>query len=343
MKARGTAPQARLDPGWVARLDDFAAAIAWLPDGRQLVAVETSGAVVVLDAASGQRRVIGKHEQGGTAVAVRGDGRIVATSGQDGCVVLWETAGWTEQRRLVLGKQWVEHIAFQPRGEQLAVAMGKQMFVYDAAGEPAHAAPAHASTIAALCWAPSGRQLAAAAYGRIDVHAFTRDGVQTQALAWQGAPLTTSWSADAKFIAAGFQDGSVHFWRMATRANSHMSGYETKVRCLSWNANGKLLATAGGTSIVIWDFGGKGPEGTRPLQLSGHTERITALAFQPQGGHLVSAGRDWRLALWRPAASEMMLDAHLLDAPATHASWSPDSRRLCVASESGELSLYALG
>lgn len=334
--------QARLDPAWAVRLDDYVAALAWLPDGQRLVAAETSGAVVLLDAKSGERRVLGRHAQGAMDVAVRADGKLVATSGQDGNVILWDTGTWTALRRLELGRSWVERVAFQPRGQALAVAAGKQVSLYDAAGERTHELPPHAGTVAALAWAPSGRQLAVAAYGRIDVHGLARDGLQTQALAWQGAPLAVAWSPDARFVVAGFQDGSVHFWRTATGANSHMSGYETKVRALSWSANGKLLATAGGQAIVIWDFGGKGPEGTRPLQLTGHTERVSAVAFQPQGGHLVTGGKDWRLALWRPAATQQMLDAHLLDSPATHAAWSHDSKRLCVAAESGELSLYTL-
>lgn len=335
---------ARLDSLWSARLPDFVVALAWLPSGRGLIALEGSGGVVHVDAEKGANRRIGEHALGASSVSVRHDGAVVATGGQDCSVALWDTASWSELRRLPMGRQWVEHVAFQSRGPLLAVASGKRVWVLDERGDTVHDLGEHASTVTAIGWSPNGKQLAVAIYGGIALHVFARDGsVSSTMLPWQGAPMNVAWSPDAKTLVAGFQDGHVHFWRVASGANSRMAGYETKVRCTAWSATGRHLATAGGQNVVVWDFGGRGPEGTRPLQLTGHTDRVTALVYQPQGGHLASAGRDWRLSLWRPAATEKMLDAHLLDAPASALAWSPDSARLCAATESGELTLYKLG
>ena len=44
-----------------------------------------------------------------------------------------------------------------------------------------------------------------------------------------------------------------------------MSGYSTKVRELSWHANSRFLATGGGPAVVVWDFSGKGPAGSKPV------------------------------------------------------------------------------
>ncbi len=94
---------------------------------------------------------------------------------------------------------------------------------------------------------------------------------------------------------------------------------------------------------MLWDFSGKGPEGSEPLQLEGHEERIEHLAFQPSGPLLASAGRDWRVALWRPGpGSRTALDIQLLDGPAGVAAFSPDGRRLAVAQPSGKVRFYAI-
>jgi hypothetical protein len=56
-----------------------------------------------------------------------------------------------------------------------------------------------------------------------------------------------------------------------------MSGYPTKIRELSWHANSRSLATAGGPSVVVWDFSGKGPAGSKPISLDHHKKFLTQL------------------------------------------------------------------
>ena len=63
-----------------------------------------------------------------------------------------------------------------------------------------------------------------------------------------------------------------------------MSGYPTKVTTLAWGEGGPILATGGGHSIAIWNFSGKGPAGSRPVDLAGHRMRMTGLAFAGKGG-----------------------------------------------------------
>ena len=92
-----------------------------------------------------------------------------------------------------------------------------------------------------------------------------------------------------------------------------MRGYDGKLELVGWSDNSRYLASSAGNEVVLWDFGGKGPEGTRPIVLNGHTERVDSFAWQPGGDHLVSAGRDWRLTLWRPAKTKQPIDVQMLD------------------------------
>ncbi len=138
------------------------------------------------------------------------------------------------------------------------------------------------------------------------------------------------------------QDGSVHFWILATGKDSQMRGYASKVTLTQWSSNSRYLATAAGTEVVVWDFGGKGPEGSAPLELTGHTERVTHLAWQAEGPYLVSAGRDWRLTLWHPGKEKQALDAHLTSGEVTAVRWSPDGKRVAVGEAKGRLTIYEL-
>jgi len=139
------------------------------------------------------------------------------------------------------------------------------------------------------------------------------------------------------------QDGSVHYWNLAAGTQSQMRGYGAKVALTGWSANGRLLATAADEQIVIWDFGGRGPEGTEPLQLHSHTARVTALACQPRGTLLAAGARDHRVTLWRPAQPQQPIDADLLADEVALLRWSSDGEQLAVADRGGNIILYSIG
>jgi WD40 repeat protein len=151
-----------------------------------------------------------------------------------------------------------------------------------------------------------------------------------------------AFSPNAKVMAAGMQDGSVHFWYLATGLDSQISGYGAKVPLIEWSANSRYLATGAGSEVIVWDFSGKGPEGSRPLELRGHTDRVTCLAFQPGGPFLASGGRDWRVSLWWPGKVNQSVDAQLTSSDVTVVRFSPDGRLLAVGESNGKLSIYAL-
>ena len=58
---------------------------------------------------------IGRHEGGVLAVAWQKAGRLFASSGQDGAVLLWD-ARTLEARRVHESRQWSEQLAFADNG-----------------------------------------------------------------------------------------------------------------------------------------------------------------------------------------------------------------------------------
>jgi len=202
--------------------------------------------------------------------------------------------------------------------------------------------------ITAVAWRPKSLQLAAAGNGGVRLHSIDAaldknrrgDAEPWRDYAWKGACLTASWNADGRILASGMQDGSVHLWYVATGHQSQMQGYGAKVALTDWSANGRYLASAAGESLIVWDFSGRGPEGSSPLELRSHSERVTALRFGPTGAWLVTAARDRRLLLWRVGAQATPLDAHLLAEECTLLRFSNDGTALAVGDAGGGVTLF---
>jgi len=339
-------PPARLERRARIELGDFPVDAAWAPDGRSLLVAGGEGAllrVAIAEAAGGAADSVqsfGAHAGGALAVAWQGGGPLFATAGQDGEVRLWDAR--TGSARVILGDAtWSERLAWSGNGRLLAVATGRALRVFGSDGELRSSLPQHPGVIAAIAWRGKSEELASVGNGGARVHRLGPQP-QTREYPWQGACLTASWSPDGRVLATGMQDGSVHFWNIAAATQSQMRGYGAKVALTSWSANSRLLATAADELIIVWDFSGRGPEGSEPLQLGAHTARLTQLAFQPKGSLLAAGARDHRLTLWRTAQPQQPVDADLYADEVALLRWSNDGAQLAVADRAGVLTIYGV-
>jgi WD40 repeat protein len=345
---------AALVPGPVIQFDDFPTDFAWAPDSRGLVVGGGEGHLVLVDVKSGAVTQVGMHPPGVLAARWQPRGETLVTSGQDGAVRLWNLAAGgavaehnddiTAQGRVAhKALHWPIGLCFRNDGKRFAFISGRDVLVFDISGECQVMLKGHGRPLSQLAW--RGRdELIATGNGALFVDRTDAGGHVTEFLL-EGTPMTLALSPDLKVAASGLSDGTINFRYLNSQKRSRMSGYEGKVHLTAWSSNSRYLATAstGATGIVLWDFGGRGPERSEPLQLDAHEERIESLSWQDSGPHLVSAGRDWRVVLWRPGtANRKALDIQLLDGPAGMTCWSPDGKRLAVAQPSGKLRIFSL-
>ena len=327
-----------------ASFDDYVSDFAWSPDGRALAVAGGEGKVALARFENGalELRTVGEHLLGTVAVAWRPHGRSFVTSGQDGSIASWDGGDGRQLARWKPAPTPTQALAYSPDGAMLASAAGKTVTLWSPEGAKIHAfAPAN-STAVALAFDRPGTDLGVALNGELAVHRIAKGRYETRRYKWPAACLTVNFSGNGRFIATGMADGSLHFWNRSTGKDSQMRGYDGKLELVGWSDNSRYLASSTGHELVLWDFGGKGPEGTRPIVLNGHTERVDAFAWQPGGDHLASGGRDWRLTLWRPQKAREPIDVQLLDSEISALRWSADGRFLAVGEKKGRVTLYEL-
>src|SRR5688572_30273996 len=121
----------QLTKHWAGQLDDYAIDLAWSPDGTQLAAASSAGAVSLFAAQDGRRlHDLPGHENGTNALAWAPGSQtqnsepktqkpefptpsLLATGGQDGAVKLWDATAGQHIATTKLGTAWVEHLAWR--------------------------------------------------------------------------------------------------------------------------------------------------------------------------------------------------------------------------------------
>jgi WD40 repeat protein len=107
-----------------------------------------------------------------------------------------------------------------------------------------------------------------------------------------------------------------------------LRGHSLPVRQAVFAADGKTLATASGSEVLVWDA----VEGRESRPFRGHTLPVRGVAFRSDGGQLATAGMDSTVKLWDPATGQVQ---HTFPQPQAvllnfvgAVAFSPDGRHL---------------
>ncbi len=364
-----------LSKHWAATLDDYAIDLGWSPDGTILAAASAAGSVTLYDATTGTiRHVLTGHDNGTNCIAWQPVGSELATGGQDGFVRFWDAITGRQTAETKLGTAWVEHLAWSsshaqpsapalssPNGltsQLLFASAGKKLVALKSDGALTHTFPDAPKTITALALSPAPTpdlsspnglssqistptpMLSAAYFGGVCNWNTTTFAAEKE-LPYGNTIHALTWSPDGRWLVAGCQDNAVHLWMPAGDEEFHMSGYETKLKELSFSRDSKWLATGGGRDACVWDCTGAGPEGREPMLLP-HSTRVCAVAFQHQHGLLATAAASGEFCLWSPSRKNPLIAEAKMPSAATKFAWSPDDSLLAVGTEKGAVFVFKI-
>ncbi len=337
-----TAVRPRFVDGWRVQVDGPVSSLAVSPDGTHVAVATQEGPIAVFDARTGaQRGSDAGHDGGTTSLAWSSDGTRLVSGGRDSMITIRDARGTTTSATRC-GTAWVERVAVAPDGKRFASACGRHVRLWSWEAERLHTWPARGSTVLDLAWRPSRRPtLGCVAYGAVSLLDAGDLSRAPREMQWPGSSLVLAWSPDGKYVATGDQDATVHFWIVQTRSDLMMSGYERKVRELSWSRDARWLATGGGATVTVWDCSGRGPAGTEPLALEAHEAPLRALAFRRRDDLLASAAADGSVAVWSVPALTPIATLDGDGDAAEVLAWSVDESTLYVGNADGTVTAWS--
>lgn len=287
------------------------------------------------------------------SVAVRPNGTLIATGGDDGSVLLWDAETYRRSEIVLQGQESaVISLAFSPDNQQLAAAGndGKiRLWTLDTPDSPI-ILNAHTETVWEVAFSPDGQQLASVGKdGKILLWDLTQDEPTFRTILEPDAGerifqvFAVDFSPDGTLLAAGSEDQQVALWNTETLAQEAvLTGPTNWVTTLDFNATGQYLAASGPESwVYLWDIS------TFELATSfptNHRLEVNDVAFSPHALALVTASLDNTLKFWDLSSGQfnsVLLDEHVN--AVLSAAFTPDGRTLISASSDGSALVWSLG
>ena len=194
--------------------------------------------------------------------------------------------------------------------------------------------PVMASLLAAAAWrlAPTAQTR----YGLLQSLAQPVRGVLT---AQSGVVTALAYSPDGTKMAAGYSDGTIRLWDLASHRLISTATWGAAPLALAFTSGGRLLQVADDAAVSTWNL----TDGAKitALPLAG-VSGGTAVAFSPDGTTLATGDANGNIRLWNTATRQetgvpMSSDTQPVDAVA----FSPDGTLVAAASSDGNVQLWS--
>jgi WD40 repeat protein len=257
-----------------------------------------------------------------TTVAYSPDGKIVATAGADGAIVLWDSESLQPIDDPMFGHNAiVVSLAFSPDGRTLASGscgefnssgncIGGEVLLWDVvSGQQLHRFSDSVGFVQALAFSPDGKMLVTNDCSRVEVAGACIEGtlrlwdvnsgriIERDFEGHTGFIWSATFSPDGKILASGSNDNSVILWDVATgeQIGQRLSNHGGPVRRVAFSPDGTRLASAGFDNLVfLWNVeSGQAIGG--PVAV--FTNNALDVAFNGEGTILASSGADGTVIL----------------------------------------------
>jgi WD40 repeat protein len=303
------------------------------------------------------------NQDGGIALALSHDGRLIASSGWDKTIKLWDTGsgselmsiGQADKRAMLRSLLYrgdingyrlaqsgiVGSLAFSPDDTQVVSAhWSGEIKVWDATtGKQVKTFQAHKNGIESVAFSPDGKEIVSGSDDNTIKLWDAMSGTEVMTLQgheW-GIVSCVAFSPDGKRIGSRGEDGQIVVWDAVTgRRIWSAEGLNFWTESISFSPNGKLLASGKDNDVAIWEAG----TGSHLMTLRGHEAPVYRVCFSPDSKCLASCGYDNMVKIWNTATGDVMMTLRGHERVVCNVAFTPDGKRVVSSSQDGTVKIW---
>lgn len=232
-------------------------------------------------------------------------------------------------------------LALSPNGDQLAVARGSAIAIYDTTAtnrSPVTEMLNHRDAIQSLAWNHDGALLASGSYREVLVwnsESWKQEQRLTNEIIGRITGLVFSPDDKTLFGADGTptRSGIVRSWETINwKPKGSWDAHRDTIMSMDISHDGKYLATGGADKLVkLWSISNY----TQVAKLERHMGYVLGVSFSPDDSMLGTVSADKVLNLWDTKTKEQKITVPKHPAPLTALTWAGDGKKLFSVAEDG--------